>query len=156
MEDTAAHRVWEVLVVEEEVAVRDCIAVVLHAHGFCVRQAGGGREAVEVYREHATTIDVVLLDVGMEGMDGPHSLRALRQINPAVRCCFMTGGASQYDNAMLQEMGVTRVFKKPFKVEGFVRILQDLARERTTKHFRWSRGLAGMGTGGDGFRDGDI
>jgi two-component system chemotaxis response regulator CheY len=106
-----------VLLVEEDKAVRDCLVLLLSNHGLLVRQAASGAEAVELYRMHTSSTGVVLLDVGMQGMDGPQTLSALQQIDPRVRCCFMTGGAGKYDESDLVAMGAVCVFHKPFGTE---------------------------------------
>jgi CheY-like chemotaxis protein len=67
----------------------------------------------------------VLLDVRMPGMDGPQTLAALREINPAVRCCFATGHAGAYEEADLLRAGAELVLYKPF---GLAELAQTLAR----------------------------
>jgi DNA-binding NtrC family response regulator len=106
-----------VLLVEEDRAVRECLVVLLRDHGLFARQAATGAEAVELFRMHTASTGVVLLDVGMKGMDGPQTLIALQQIDPGVRCCFMTGGSGKYDESALMAMGAACVFRKPFGIE---------------------------------------
>jgi two-component system OmpR family response regulator len=119
----------EVLVVEEDDAVRGVIAVILNECGFAVLQAVSGRDAVDVYAKRGPTINAVLLDVGMEGMDGPATLIALRSINPHVRCYFMTGGGGRYDDAALRAMGGACVLHKPFQTAQLVHALEEVARD---------------------------
>ena len=47
--------------------------------------------AVDLYRRHRDEIAAALLDVRMPGMNGPETLEALREIDPHLRCSFMTG-----------------------------------------------------------------
>ena len=58
-------------------------------------------------------------DVLMRGMDGPATLAALRQIDPAVRCCFMTVGTTGEDEEAdrLLGLGVEAVLPKPYRLE---------------------------------------
>jgi two-component system, OmpR family, response regulator len=105
----------EVLVVDDEAAVLQMLGFVLPQHGVAVRQAGGGEEAVAIYRRHRDRIAVVLLDVRMPGLDGPQALALLREINPDVRCCFMTGYAAGYPPDELLALGADRVLEKPFR-----------------------------------------
>src|SRR5262245_33574341 len=86
----------EVLVADDSAEVRRAVSRCLAARGLTVREAAGGQEAVELYREHRRSIGVVLLDAGMPEVDGPAALALLRQIDPAVRCCFLTAGDSRY------------------------------------------------------------
>src|SRR5262245_22397744 len=86
----------EVLVVEDKDDARRVVCLLLRHHGLAVREASGGREAVDAYRAHRDCIGVVLLDVLMPGLDGPGTLALLKAIDPYVRCCFLTGGAGDY------------------------------------------------------------
>lgn len=103
-----------VLVAEEEEAIRDLLQMMLQARGFSVLLAATGQEALELYMRRAGEIDVVLIDMGMTGMDGRQTLTALRQLAPSLPCCFMTGGAV---GEQFPELGVTRVFSKPFSLD---------------------------------------
>src|SRR5207253_1417370 len=101
-----------VLVVDDEPAVRTLLQLSLGHHGFTVWSAAGGKAAVELYRQHQAEIAVALLDVQMPGLDGPWTLIALRQINPQVRCCFMSGHTGEYDAETLLDLGAVHVFQK--------------------------------------------
>jgi two-component system, OmpR family, response regulator len=103
----------EVLVVDDEDGVRRVVCLMLSAHGLGVREAAGGREAVDTYRGHRGTVGLVLLDVRMPGLDGPQTLALLREVDPAVRCCFLTGGSGDYSAADLLALRALRVFTKP-------------------------------------------
>lgn len=119
----------EILVVEDEDAIRRMLAVALEHYGFTVRLAGSGPEAVKLYQQHQSNIAVVLLDVQMDGMDGPGTLAALQKINPAIRCCFMSGHTGKYTSGQLREMGAVHVLPKPFRsLDELARTLRDVAR----------------------------
>ncbi len=105
----------EVLVVDDEAVVLGLLAAALRHYGLGMRQADSGEEAVRVYQGHRDTIDVVLLDVQMPGLDGPQTLTALRVLNPAVRVLFMTGDAGRYSHDQLLALGADRVLDKPFE-----------------------------------------
>jgi CheY-like chemotaxis protein len=104
----------EILVVEDEEAIRRLLEMVLVQYGFGVRLAGTGTEAVELYEQHRDSIAAVLLDVQMDGLDGPGTLAALQAINPRVRCCFMSGHTRKYTSGQLLAMGAAHVLPKPF------------------------------------------
>jgi DNA-binding response OmpR family regulator len=76
---------------------------------------------------------MVLLDVLMPEIDGPHTLTALRELCPTVRCCFMTGNLSPYTDEALWEMGAARVFRKPIAFTEVIDTLNELAR-RSPRH----------------------
>jgi two-component system, OmpR family, response regulator len=103
-----------VLVVDDEPLLRRLLSAILQGHGFSVWLADGGRQALDVYRQHHAAISVVLLDVRMPDMDGPQTLGALQRINPAVVCCFMSGQTGDHTPEGLAALGAVRLFAKPF------------------------------------------
>jgi anti-anti-sigma factor len=96
------------LVVDDETAVLCVLAARLRIEGFKVWLAGHGHQAIELYQRHREEIAVVLLDVLMPEMDGPHTLTALQKLCPTVRCCFMTGNPAPYTEEGLLQMGAVR------------------------------------------------
>lgn len=83
-----------VLVVEEEAGIRELLFYALQKNGFTVYLARNGQEAVTLFASLQWEVDVVLLDWGMDGMNGPQTLEALHEMNPRLPWCYMTGGAS--------------------------------------------------------------
>jgi CheY-like chemotaxis protein len=100
--------------VDDEPVVRNLLQAVLERQGFTVWLAANGQEAIQLYRQYRTRIDLVLLDVRMPDYDGPQTLAALQRHYFAAVCCFMTGQAGDYTEADLLKRGAARVFAKPF------------------------------------------
>jgi CheY-like chemotaxis protein len=118
-----------ILVVDDDASVRTMLEMGLRHHGFRSWLASEGQEALEIYKLHAPAIDVVLLDVRMPGLSGPETLEALRQLNPQVCCCFMSGESGGYTPEMLLALGAVRFLKKPFSLANVVSILWQLVKE---------------------------
>jgi CheY-like chemotaxis protein len=117
-----------VLVVDDDRLVRIVLQLGLERHGFEVWLAANGPEAIELYRQHQKRIAAVLLDVRMMGLDGPHTLDALRELNPEVRACFMSGDMGGYCSEELLERGAAHVIEKPFFLQEIATILRLLVR----------------------------
>jgi CheY-like chemotaxis protein len=113
-----------VLVVDDEHMVRAIVQLGLERQGFNVWTASGGREALRLYRKHRDDIAVVLLDVRMPGLDGPQTLEALRELNPEVRACFMSGDTGAYGPEELRQRGAACVIAKPFRLEDLANVLR--------------------------------
>jgi CheY-like chemotaxis protein len=120
-------RQYGLLVVDDDEGVRGVLGVGLRQQGFAVWLASGGREALDLYRQHSRAIDVVLLDVRMPGLDGPQTLAALQELNPQVCCCFMSGGLGSYTQEGLRDLGAAAVLPKPFRLPEVARVLLGLA-----------------------------
>jgi len=122
-------RTYGILVGDDEWAVRGVLGVGLRGKGFNVWLAANGPEALDLYRRHHETIDVVLLDVRMPGRDGAQTLAALQEVNPRVRCCFMSGDLGPYTDRGLRDLGASAVLQKPFRINEVAQMLWELARE---------------------------
>ena len=114
-----------VLVVDDNPAVRQLLAAWLRSEGLVVWLAEGGPEAVEVYRRRAGAIDLALLDVNMPAWDGPRTLAALRQLNPRLPCCFVSGHTGPYAEHDLLALGAP-LLRKPFPLAEAARVLRQL------------------------------
>jgi CheY-like chemotaxis protein len=123
----APQRKPGILVVDDEWGVRRLLKVGMRQQGFAVWLAAGGQEALELYRRHQETIDVVLMDVRMPGLDGPQTLAALRELTPQIRCCFMSGDAGSYTEDRLRNWSAAAVLQKPFPLAEVARVLWALA-----------------------------
>jgi CheY-like chemotaxis protein len=113
------------LVIDGEVGTRTKLYVALRKQGFAVWLAANGRQAIELSQEHGENIDLVLLDVHLAWLDGVQTLQALREVNPCLRCCFMSSHPGNYAKE-LGKWGVERFFVKPFDMAELVEELQFL------------------------------
>lgn len=80
-----------VLVVDDEEAILQMARKTLERHGYRVRLARHGREAVEMFSRSPGEIHVVVTDMSMPIMDGPTAIRLLRAIDPKVRIVASSG-----------------------------------------------------------------
>jgi CheY-like chemotaxis protein len=94
--------------------------------GFAVWLAVDGDDALDLYRRNRTEIDLVLLDVDLPGLDGPHTLAALQRIDPNVLACFMRANIDLYADEDLRQRGGNLIFDKPFRTADVVQGLRSL------------------------------
>jgi len=103
-----------VLVVEDEPVVRELAAKILRQRGYTVLDAAGGPRALQLAKEHAGTIHLLLTDVVMPEMGGPEVAQRLRAARPGTRVLYMSG----YTDDVLAHSGVlesgTLLLEKPF------------------------------------------
>jgi CheY-like chemotaxis protein len=116
-----------VLIVDDDEGVRRVLGAGLWHAGFAIWMATDGREAVEIYRSHRRgSISLVLLDVLMPGRDGVWTLAALRELDPLLRACFVTGGTGSYTEQDLLDLGAFAVFRKPLDLNELAERLLEL------------------------------
>jgi two-component system, cell cycle sensor histidine kinase and response regulator CckA len=102
------------LIVENESAIRNLLQMALRRSGYTVLAAESGHEALELVRNHAGAIHLLITDVMMPDMDGPELVRQLSAIRPDTRALFMSGymDDSLADRAILSAN--TNFIQKPF------------------------------------------
>jgi len=109
--------VGRILFVEDEDIVRRPAAKLLRARGYEVIEARDGEEALEIAKEHAGQIDLLISDVIMPGMDGPTLLKHARQYLGAAPVMFISGyAASDFSDLLEGEEGVT-FLAKPINIK---------------------------------------
>jgi PAS domain S-box-containing protein len=85
------HDRQTILIVDDEPAVRKITEAVLEKSGYSVLVAKDGREAVEIFRQNASQIAAVLLDITMPVMGGREAFRLIREIEPGVPIIMSSG-----------------------------------------------------------------
>ena len=117
----------EVLVVENDPAVQKLLDATLRHSGFDVLLAENRSRAVELYRDHRQSTQVVLLDVYADSQGWLETLLALRTLNPGVPCCFISGRIE----------GEAPVFPMPFQSrDDLINTLWRVARRPERKCLR--------------------
>jgi CheY-like chemotaxis protein len=104
-----------ILHVEDEDDIRMIVGITLKSiGGFTVEQCASGHEAVTKAPDFSP--DLILLDVMMPAMDGPATLKALREIPALARTpvVFMTAKVQPQEVDGLKSLGAIDVISKPF------------------------------------------
>src|SRR5689334_17258986 len=89
---SATRTKGRILVVDDELVVRDSLGKWFTSEGYTARPAGGAREALEIIQQ--AEFDIALLDIKMPGMDGMELQSRLREADPDLTVIIMTGYAS--------------------------------------------------------------
>ena len=78
----------QMLIVEDERDICDCLAQFFSAKGFAVASVFSAEEALE--RLHAEAPDVILLDILLPGLSGLELLKRARALHPTARVIMVT------------------------------------------------------------------
>lgn len=99
------------LVVDDEQGVREFACMALERHGYRVRSAENGDEALRLAQEPGISIALLVTDVRMPGMQGTELAQRLRERQPSLPVLFISG----YTVEGLEGIpGSTTVLHKPF------------------------------------------
>ncbi len=103
-----------VLVVEDQAALRDLVAMILRGHGYRILEAEDGSHALHVAERHSGTIHLLLTDVVMPGGTGKELAERIQQSHPETKVIFMSGYfADAISERGMLEPGV-HFIQKPF------------------------------------------
>jgi signal transduction histidine kinase len=125
------HYGLQVLLVEDNDAIRDATSEALQSIGCKVHRCPDADNALNYIRQHHEQIDVVLSDIAMPGsMDGVELARHLRTFYPALPVALMTGYAQHLAHA---EQLRIRVLPKPFGVPALKELLSQVTAKEAAK-----------------------
>jgi two-component system, OmpR family, response regulator MprA len=115
-----------ILIADDDVAVRESLDRALRANGFDVELASDGIEALE--KIHAALPDAVVLDVLMPGLDGLGVCRSLRAGGSTVPILMLTAREAVPDRVAGLEAGADDYVVKPFALEELLARVRALLR----------------------------
>ena len=103
-----------ILLVDDDALMRRSLAFHMEQAGYKVHTAASAEDAISLVQN--TPPDLVILDIGLPGMDGLDALRELKaQRNLPV--IFLTGRRREFDEVLGLEMGADDYITKPFDVD---------------------------------------
>jgi two-component system cell cycle sensor histidine kinase/response regulator CckA len=126
-----------ILVVDDEVNIISANRRMLSRHGYKVLEAGNGQEALEMFRSRPDSIDLVVTDIMMPGMDGMGLIRALKASFPGVKIIASSGLGSGLGHCSqgpdraeeLKALGVGVFLSKPYSTEKLLRMIHKTLAE---------------------------
>ena len=122
----------KVLFMEDDEMVRNVAGQLLDHLGYEVHLARDGAEAIELFlqaRGEELPFDLVVLDLIVRGgMGGKETIRALHQIDPAVKAIATSGYVDDPAMANFAEYGFRGAIAKPFQIEEVSEVLQRVCR----------------------------
>ncbi|HEX6242472.1 MAG TPA: response regulator [Polyangiales bacterium] len=108
---------------------REILAAVLQRAGFDVVEASDGRAllaAIEELGRQRRTLDVIIADIDMPGIDGIEAARQARQLAPAVPIVLITGLRDEKTVARASVVGARAIMQRPFDPAELVALLDEL------------------------------
>ncbi|SHH83580.1 DNA-binding response regulator, OmpR family, contains REC and winged-helix (wHTH) domain [Clostridium collagenovorans DSM 3089] len=102
----------KILVVEDEINIRALISVNLSIAGFEVLEAESGEMAIDICNKNS--IDLIVLDVMLPGIDGFEVCRRAKAINEDICVLMLTAKAQDMDKIMGLDLGADDYMTKPF------------------------------------------
>jgi two-component system KDP operon response regulator KdpE len=123
-------RPTNVLVVDDEPALRKVLRTSLAASGFLIEEARSGEEAVDILLHR--TFDLVLLDINMPGIGGVEACREIRALAPKIGILMVTVRDAENDMVRALEAGADDYVTKPVRFRELVARMRAVLRRLET------------------------
>lgn len=115
-----------ILLVDDDAAVRGCLATGLRQAGFEVMESDDGEAGWGAFGRNRP--DLVVLDLAMPRCDGATICRRIRQADPELPVLLISGFGREEEIRELQHLGRVRFIAKPFRIEELLQEIADLLR----------------------------
>jgi DNA-binding response OmpR family regulator len=118
-----------VVIVEDDPSISDLVELYLRQAGFRVLQAPNGERGLELVHQHQPAL--VVLDIGLPGIDGLEVCRRLRTTT-SVPVLFLTARDGELDRIIGLELGADDYVTKPFSPREIVARVKAILRRGLT------------------------
>ncbi len=105
-------RAVRILVCDDEPTVLRALSVALESHGYLITAAESGEQATS--RAAAEPPDLVLLDLGLPGIDGRETIRRLRAFLPTTPIIVLSAWSESETKVEALDLGADDYIEKPF------------------------------------------
>jgi CheY-like chemotaxis protein len=116
-----------VLIIEDEVELREMIKTSLIRRKYTVMEAVNGKDALAHFKPSMT--DLVVTDLIMPEEDGLKVIMKLKEIKPSLKIIAISGGGKAGPGGYLnlaKALGAHAVFSKPFSINDLISKIEDL------------------------------
>jgi two-component system, NtrC family, response regulator HydG len=128
VETLSAERAGRILIVDDELVVRDSLGKWFTTEGYTVKTVGSAHEALSSFQPG--TWDVALIDIKMPGTDGIELQHRLREADPDLVVIIMTGYASVESAVQALKQGAYDYITKPFDPDELVHLVGNAVKHR--------------------------
>ena len=119
----------KILLVDDEIPFVETITKRLIKRNFDVLTAFSGNEAIKQLKEHMT-VEVVLLDVKMPGMNGIETLGEIKKLYPILEVIMLTGHATVESAIEGMKLGAFDYLMKPCDINQLVSKVEEAAAKK--------------------------
>jgi two-component system response regulator PilR (NtrC family) len=118
-----------ILIVDDEISMREFLAILLEREGFLVDQAESAEAALSLL--DANSYDLVISDVKMPGMDGLALLEKIKEVSADTAVLMMTAFSTAEQAVAAMKRGAYDYIAKPFNVEEIKILVRNALEKRS-------------------------
>ncbi len=124
-----------ILVVDDEQAFTEILAQRLGKRGFTVKTAADGNTGLRLLTDDES-IEVVILDIAMPGMDGIETLKTMKKDRPLVEAIMLTGKGTVNTAVESIKWGAFNYLQKPCNIEDLCVFIEEAVKHRRNRQAR--------------------
>jgi DNA-binding NtrC family response regulator len=124
-----------ILIVDDEQAFTEILAQRLGKRGFTVKTAVDGNTGLRVLTDDES-IEVVILDIAMPGMDGIETLKTMKKNRPLVEAIMLTGKGTVNTAVESIKWGAFNYLQKPCNIEDLCVFIEEAVKHRRNRQAR--------------------
>src|SRR6266704_2169375 len=117
-----------ILIVDDESAIRESLQGVFQDEGYTATAAASGEAGLEAVRGKA--FDVILLDIWLPGMDGLETLQRVRELENAPEVIIISGHGTIETAVKATKLGAFDFLEKPLTIEKVTVVLNNAVQQR--------------------------
>ena len=121
-----------IMIVDDEQAIRDSLQGLFEDEGYLVFSAASGEECIAKLRKQS--VDCVLLDIWMPGIDGLETLNRIQQIDKCLPVIMMSGHATIDTAVKATRQGAFDFLEKPLSSERMLILVRNAVQKRQLEH----------------------
>lgn len=122
----------KILIADDEQKIRKLVCTFLKNSGYETIEAENGDDAYSLFCENKSTIDLLILDIMMPGLNGWEVCRKIRETSN-VPVIILTARSEEFDELMGYESGADDYVTKPFSPSVLVKRVEALLRRAVQK-----------------------
>jgi two-component system chemotaxis response regulator CheY len=119
-----------VLIVDDQVYVRQAVRLVLTMAGYDVIEAEDGAQAIHILGEHqnASNVDTIICDLQMPNVDGDQAITYFKRQHPQIPLIILTGAPDFVLTEVLKSQGITDYLIKPVTDKRLLEVIRASVR----------------------------
>jgi PAS domain S-box-containing protein len=127
-----ADKMTKVLLLDDDPNLRGVLSDILKVRGFESVPVETGAAALAYIQKQ--DVDVVLIDIKLEGISGLEVLRSIKSVSPETECIMLTGHASQATAIEAVNLGAYSYFQKPYEVDQLLVAIRRASEKHSASH----------------------
>lgn len=122
------------LLVDDDVNLLETISRLLYRKGYKVTPATGSDEAITILNDDHKSVDVVVTDFYMPGINGIELAGMIREISSDIPVILHTGKIDLVDKEQVVQAGINEVIIKPYKTDELDEMIRKVIKTEGGSH----------------------